>query len=167
MSLNDPKWIISRTIELLRHLPRLSGLHLIMDEALEEFNHLANCCSKLPSLRELGLRFYHSFPKEDFLDKLWGRNFNLPRINVAGKIIAANPNSTRLEMTHSLRVVKNIDLTQMLAYVPANYPLKLEHIYLSHSFRNLAALAPHIRSLTSIGLADSHILNELLRQACN
>jgi hypothetical protein len=161
---SDPKWIISRTIKLLRQLPQLSELFLCVDEALEEFNHLVNCCSKLHNLRKLGLRFYHYFPKENPLYMPLDPNFNLPRINTAGKIIAANPNLTHLEMTHSLGVVKNIDLTQMLAYVPAHLLLKLEHIYLSHSFRNLTALVPHIRSLTSIGLADSGILNELLRQ---
>ena len=145
-------------------MPRLSELTLVMDEAVEEFNHLVNCCSKLHNLRKLGFRFYHYFPKQNPLYMPSDRNFNLPQINAAGKVIAANPNLTHLEMTHSLGDVKNIDLAQMLAYVPADHPLKLEHIYLSHSFHNLAALAPHIRSLTSIDLADSFVLNELLRQ---
>ncbi|KAF8343395.1 hypothetical protein F5887DRAFT_973734 [Amanita rubescens] len=161
--LNDPKWIISRTAKLLRRLPRLSELLLVMDEALEEFNYLVKCFSKLHNLRKLGFRFYHEFP-EGLLYRPPDLDFNLPRINAAGKIIAANSNLTHLEVTHSWPDVENIDLTQMLAYVPADYPLKLEHISLSHSFRNLAALAPHIRSLTSIDIADSRILNELLRQ---
>ena len=165
MHLNDPAWIISRTIKLLRQLPRLSELFFVMDEALEEFNHLVKCFSKLHNLRKLGFRFRHDFPQPNWLYTPSDRNFNLPRINTVGKIIAANSNLTHLEVTYSpASVVKNIDLAQMLAYVPADYPLKLEHISLSHSFRNLAALAPHIRSLTSIDLADPRVLNELLRQ---
>lgn len=164
MSLNDPKWIISRTFKLLRQLPRLSELLFVMDEALEEFNYLVNCFSKLHNLRKLGFRFFHHFPHPSLLHNPPDLDFNLPRINTAGKIIAANSNLTHLEVTHSSTNVENIDLAQMLGYVPAAHPLKLEHIYLSHSFRNLAALAPHIRSLTSIDLADCRILNELLRQ---
>jgi len=136
-----------------------------MDEAVEEFNHLVQCFSKLHNLHKLGFRFYHDFAAKHLLYKPSDLNFNLPRINAAGKIIAANSNLRHLEVTHSRGVVKNIDLAQMLAYVPADHPLKLEHICLSHSFRNLAALSPHIRSLTSIDLADSRVLNELLRQS--
>ena len=165
VSLNDSKWIISRTIKLLRQLPRLSELFLVMDEALEEFDHLVNCVSKLHNLRKLGFRFYHDFPERHLYYLYSDRNFNLPRINATGKIIAANSSLTHLEMTHSQHMVKNIDLAQILAYVPVDYPLKLEHICLSHSFRNLATLAPHIRSLTSIGLGDSRVLNELLRHS--
>ncbi len=53
----------------------------------------------------------------------------------------------------------------MLAYLPTDFPLKLEHICLSHSFHNLAALAPYIRTLTSISLGDPSMLSELLRQS--
>ncbi|KAF8334571.1 ankyrin repeat-containing domain protein [Amanita rubescens] len=165
VDLNDPKWIISRTAKILRQLPRLSELFLGMDEALEEFNHLVKCFSKLHNLRKLGFRFRHDFPQPNWLYTPSDRNFGLPRINEVGKIIAENSNLTHLEVTHSQADLgKNIDLAQMLAYVPADYPLKLEHVCLSHSFRNLAALAPHIRSLTSIDLADPRVLNELLRQ---
>ncbi|KAF8330658.1 hypothetical protein F5887DRAFT_1162863 [Amanita rubescens] len=155
--LDDPKWIMSRTIKLLQQLPRLNELFLIMDEALEELNHLVNCVSKLHNLRKLGFRFYHVFPDRSWFYAPRDPNFNF-RINAVGKIIAANPNLTHLELTHSsthLWVFQHIDLAQMLAYLPTNFPLKLEHICFSHHFHNLAALAPYIRTLTSVDLGES------------
>jgi hypothetical protein len=170
VSLNDSKWIISREIKLLQQLPRLSELFLVMDLALEELNHLVDCVSKLHNLQKLGFRFYHNPPPKGWFYVPSNTNHNFSRLNAVGMIIAANPNLTHLEVTYlhpnqRLLVFENIDLAQMLAYVPADFPLKLEHICLSHSVRNLAALAPYIRTLASVDLGNSSMLNELLRQS--
>ncbi|KAF8329609.1 hypothetical protein F5887DRAFT_1004422 [Amanita rubescens] len=170
VSLNDSKWIISRKIKLLQQFPRLSEVFLVMDLAMEELNHLVDCVSKLHNLRKLGFRFHHSSSPEGWFYRSSNSNHSLSRLNVAGMIIAANPNLTHLEVAYLYSnmwslVFENIDLAQMLAYVPADFPLKLEHICLSHSVRNLAALAPYIRTLASVDLGDSSMLNELLRQS--
>ncbi|KAF8331532.1 hypothetical protein F5887DRAFT_1286896, partial [Amanita rubescens] len=165
--LNDPKWIMSRTTKLLQQLPRLNELFLIMDEALEELNHLVNCISKLHNLRKLGFNFYHDFPDRSLFYTPRDPNFNF-RINAVGKIIAANPNLTHLELIHSstqLWVFQHIDLAQMLAYLPADSPLKLEHICFSHTFHNSAALAPYIRTLASVDLGNSSMLYHLRKQS--
>jgi hypothetical protein len=147
---------------LLQQLPRLDGLSLIINDSSKRFDHLVNCVSKLHNLRKLSFKFYH-----DDIDPSgsWSHTSCGPRINAVTKIIAANPNLTHLEVMHSpIEDDIEIDLAQMLRHVPADRPLKLEHFHLSHSFRNSAALAPHIRSLTSADLPDSEILEELLEQ---
>ena len=158
---------MSHTIKLLQQLPRLNELFLIMDEALE-LNHLVNCVSKLHNLRKLGFRFYHDYPVRRLFYPPRDPNFIHPEVSAVGKIIAANPNLTHLEVTYSstlMWIFHHIDLAQMLAYLPADFPLKLEHICLSHPFHNLAALAPYIRTLSSVDLGDSTMLNELLRRS--
>jgi len=157
---DDPNSIISRIVKLLQQLPRLDGLSLIINESSKWFDHLVNCVSKLHNLRKLSFKFYH----DDSFGS-WSRISCHPRINAVGKIIAANPNLTHLEVVHcQIADDIEIDLAQMLRHIPADRPLKLEHLYLSHSFRNSTALAPHIHSLTSTDLPDSDILKELLEQ---
>lgn len=153
--------MISCLVKLLQQLPRLDGLSLIIDESLKKFNHLVGCVSKLHNLRKLSLKFYHT---DSFGS--WTHIACNPRINAVGKIIAANPNLTHLEVRHSSLMADDteIDLAQMLGHVPDDRPLKLEHLHLSHAFRNSTALAPYIHSLTSTNLPNSNLLNELLEQ---
>jgi len=169
VSLNDSKWIISREIKLLQQLPRLSELFLVMDLALEELNHLVDCVSKLHNLQKLGFRFYHNPPPKGWFYVPSNTNHNFSRLNAVGMIIAANPNLTHLEVTYSSThfwIFQHVDLARMLAYLPADFPLKLEHLCLSHcTFHNLTALAPYIHTLASVDLDDSDMLHQLLRQS--
>ena len=150
--INPPKWIISRIVKLLEQLPRLSELTLIMNKRTKKFDHIVDCVAKLHNLRKLSFKF---------IDACYiGSSLTRPKINSVAKIIVANPN-----LTHLGAVCDNIeDLEQTLRHIPADHPLKLEHLCLSHPFHNLAALAPHISSLTSVNLANSDILKELLKQ---
>ncbi len=147
--IDRPKWIISRMVKLLQRLPRLCELSLIMNKCSKGFDHIVDCVAKLHNLRKLSFRFFYAHCVG-----------SRPKINSVAMIIAANPNLTHLELLYDdIR-----DLAQTLRHVPADRPLKLEYLRLSHSFRNSAALAPHISSLTFIDLADSDILKEMLRQ---
>lgn len=142
---------------MLRQLPQLEDLTLAMYETLEAFGHLVKCVSKLHNLRKLRFSFYYSRPGV-------GADYRSSRVNAIGKIIAANPNLKHLEVDQNWEA-SNLDFERMLKYVPADRPLKLEHIDLSHSCWNLAALIPHSRSLTSICIRDYRFLKYLLRNS--
>ncbi|KAF8326903.1 hypothetical protein F5887DRAFT_1013106 [Amanita rubescens] len=123
-----------------------------MNKSSKKFDHLVDCVAKLHNLRKLSFKFIYAH--------YIGTIFSRPKIYSVAKIIAANPNLTHLEV-----LCDDIkDLAQTLRHIPANRPLKLKHLRLSHPCRNSAALAPHISSLTSVNLADSDILKELLKQ---
>ncbi len=150
--IDHPKWIISRIVKLLQRLPRLCELTLIMNKCSKTFDHIVDCVAKLHNLRKLTFRFIYAH--------YVGTSFSRPKINSVGKIIAANPDLSHLEVLCD----NTRDLAQTLRHVPADRPLKLEHFRLSHPSRNPAAPAPHISSLTSVDLVDSGILQELLKQ---
>ena len=139
-------------VKLLQRLPRLRELSLIVNKWRKGFDHVVNYVAKLHNLRKLSIEFIYGL--------YGGVKVSRPTLNSVAMIIAANPNLTHLELSYD-----DIgDLAQMLQHVPADRPLKLEHLRLGHSFRNSAALAPHISSLTSIDLHNSKILKGLLRQ---
>ncbi|KAF8326895.1 hypothetical protein F5887DRAFT_1013061, partial [Amanita rubescens] len=123
-----------------------------MNKWTKKFDHIVDCVAKLHNLRKLSFQFIHA--------QYIGTSSTRPKINSVAKIIAANPNLTHLEVVGD--DIK--DLAQTLKHVPADRPLKLEHLCLSHPFRNSAALTPHITSLTSVNLSDSDILKELFKQ---
>ena len=158
--MDRPKWIISRIVKLLRQLPRLCALSLIINKSSKRFEHLIDCVAKLHNLRKLSIKF------------IFGRYVRTcPKINSIVKIIAANPNLTHLELLYDEAFLDeefygdSIEyLAQTLRHVPADRPLKLEHLRISPCFYNSAALAPHIASLTSIDIENSNILNEFLKQ---
>ena len=146
LGIDYPKWIISRMVKLLQRLPRLCELSLVMNKRSKLFDHLVDCFAKLHNLHKLSFRFVFV-----------GTN---SKINSIAKIIAANPNLTHLEVIYD----DVQDLAQTFKHVPADRPLKLEHLRLYRSFYNAAALAPHISCLTSIDIADSELLSEFLKQ---
>ena len=146
LGIDPPKWIISRMVKLLQRLPRLCELSLIMNKWLKLFDHLVVCIAKLHNLRKLNFSFIYA-----------SIDSSRSKINSVAKIIAANPNLTHLEVLYD-------DVVQMFEHVPADRPLKIEHLRLYRSFYNSVALAPHISSLTSIDIADSELLKGLLKQ---
>jgi hypothetical protein len=153
---DHPMWLISRIAKLLRRLPRLCEFSLIMYKSSKEFHHLVGCVVKFHNLRKLS---FNSIRPDT------GTSFSV------AKIIAANPNLTHLEVFYDAALFDEIlyddpseYLAHTLRHLPADPPLKLEHLRLSRCFHNLAALAPHISSLTSIDIANSEILNEFLKQ---
>ncbi len=148
---------MSRTVKVLQQLPQLNELTLFMYETLEKFSHLVKCVSKLHNLRRLKFKFYYPRP-------LVGDDYRSPHLNAIGKIIAANPNLTHLEVSQC-QAADNLNFGRMLRYIPTDRPLKLEHISVSHSCWNLGALIPHIRSLTSVYLPDSRVLKKLLPES--
>ncbi|KAF8344983.1 hypothetical protein F5887DRAFT_1074901 [Amanita rubescens] len=153
----DRKWTMSRTVKVLQQLPQLNELTLDMYETLDKFSHLVKCVSKLHHLHKLKFKFYYPRP-------LCGDDYRSPHVNAIGKIIAANPNLTHLEVAQCTGA-NNLDFGRMLRYIPADRPLKLEHISISHSCWHLAGLIPHIRSLTSVYLPDSRLLKKLLPES--
>ena len=156
LGIDPPNWIISRVVKLLQRLPRLCELTLIMNKCSKGFDYLVDCVAELHNLRSLSFKFIYAH----YVDTDCTRtNCTHAKMNSVARIIAANPNLKHLEVLYD----DIQDLALMLKHVPADRPLKLEHLRLSRSFCNSAALAPHIFSLTSIDLADSNILKELLK----
>ena len=153
LGIDPPKWIISRIVKLLQRLPQLCELTLIINKCSKGFDHLVDCVAKLHNLRKLSFKFIYAH----YVDI----NCTHAKVNSVAKIIAANPNLKHLEVLYD----DIQDLALMLRHIPADRPLKLEHLRLSRSFCNSAALVPHIFSLTSIDLADSYILKELLKHS--
>ena len=120
-----------------------------MEKCSKGYDHLVDCAAKLHNLRRLSIK----------LNSLC--NFEAhPEINSVAKIIAANPKLTHLEVSYG----NNQDLAETLRHLPADPPLKLEHLGLSQCLHSPVALAPHISSLTSIDIVNSNILDELLKQ---
>ena len=153
-----PQWIISRIVKLLQKLPRLCELSLIMERFSKQSDHLLDCIAKLRNLRKLSIKF--------ILSRYLGTNSSCSKFNSIVKIIAKNPIITHLEVVYDSVIYdhKIEYLAQTPRHVPADRPMKLEHLRIPPSFYNSAALAPHISSLTSIDIDNSDILNELLKQ---
>ncbi len=94
------------------------------------------------------------------------KRFDTPReyeIDKLGKIIAANPDLTHLDLVHFSRA-ESYSLTDLFRHVPSDRPLKLEHLGISEVFHASFAIMPHIRSLTSCNFSDSQFLEPLLAQ---
>ncbi len=151
----DPKWLLSRSVKLLLRIPQLEELALVIDERSNNLNSLAQSLSQLHTLRKLELDF--RFRK----DKLGSpRNYEIHKF---GKVIAANPNLTHLKLKNS-GTGDNSDLSRMFSYVPADRPLKLEHLTLSGLFFGEEGITPHICSLTSFHLSNGVYLRLLLAE---
>ncbi|KAK2462662.1 hypothetical protein APHAL10511_005395 [Amanita phalloides] len=152
---SDPKWIISSTIKLLQQLPQLNELILRINEDFREMGSFTHHVSKLHNLRKLGIKFHYLRRKVN-VDRDLG-------INRIGRIMAANPNLTHFDLAQGDNG-QNIDLSSIFGHVPADRPLKLEHIGMYGSFEHPVAIVPHIRSLSSFHFADSEYTNVLLAE---
>lgn len=151
----DPKWLLSRSVKLLLRIPQLEELSLVIDERSNNLDSLAQSLSHLHALRKLELDFRFRN------DKLGSpRNYEIHKF---GKVIAANPSLTHLKLKNS-GTGDNADLSRMFGHVPADRPLKLEHITLSGLFFGEEAIVPHIRSLTSFHLSNGVYLRLLLAE---
>ena len=87
-------------------------------------------------------------PRENQIDKL-------------GKIIAANPDLTHLDLSY-FSSAESSSLTDLFRHVPSDRPLKLEHLGISNVSESSFAFMPHIRSLTSCKFSKSQLLEPLL-----
>lgn len=150
----DPKWVLSHTVNLILQFPELDELILVIDEELEEYDYLIERFCQIHKLRKLKivLKFFGRYrysPREDDIDKL-------------GKIIAANPDLTHL-VIDKFSGGRPLSLFHILRYVHS--PLKLEHLsILSTHFEGSFAIVPHIHSLTSCNFSDSQFLVTLLAE---
>jgi hypothetical protein len=124
----------------------------------QDLSHIFECFSKLYNLRKLRIEVH----------QLTG-GLNLPnpnnRTNDLGKVLGANLNLTHFELLQDYR--SGVNFSTIFGQVPASSPLKLEHFGIRDtiSYKDLRAIIPHIRSLTSIHLACSFSLqnSELIR----
>lgn len=127
----------------------------MIDERSHNLDYLTKSLSELRHLRKLELDFRF---RED--KAISPRNYEIHKF---GKVIAANPNLTHLILKNS-GTGDNANLSCMLSYVPADRPLRLEHISLSGLFFGEEAIGPHIRSLTSFHLSHGVYLQVLLAE---
>ena len=150
----DPKWVLSHTVNLILQFPKLDELTLVIDEELEEYDYFIERICQIHQLRKLKIVLkwfgrYRYSPREDDIDKL-------------GKIIAANPDLTHL-VIDKFSCGRPHSLFHILRYVHS--PLKLEHLsILSTHFEGSSATVPHIHSLTSCKFSDSQFLEALLAE---
>ena len=148
----DPKWVISHTVELILQFPKLDELTLVIDEELEEYDYFIERICEIHTLRKLKIVLiffnkYRNSPREHDIDKL-------------GKIIAANPDLTHLVL-HKFSGARSYSLSDVFRYV--HTPLKLEHLSILSSFFEVSsAIDPHIHSLTSCNFDNSLFLAVLL-----
>ncbi|KAF8346544.1 hypothetical protein F5887DRAFT_959632 [Amanita rubescens] len=151
----DPKWVLSHTVKLFLQFAELEELSLDIDQEHYEYNYLIGCVCKLHKLRKLKITLRYTLtrfemPRENQIDKL-------------GKIIAANPDLTHLDLAY-FSSAESYSLTDLFRHVPSDRPLKLEHLGISDVFEPSFAFMPHIRSLTSCKFSNSQLLEPLLAQ---
>ncbi|KAK2462661.1 hypothetical protein APHAL10511_005394 [Amanita phalloides] len=149
----DPKWLLRRTAKLLIRTTQLNELVLVIDERSRKLDYLVDCLAELGSLRKLEVDFRF---RKDKLDS--PRNYDIHKF---GKLIAANPNLTHLRLKNS-GTGDNANLSLMLRYIPADRPLKLEHLSISGLFFGEEAIVPHIQSLISFHFSHGTYLRVLL-----
>ncbi|KAK2464942.1 hypothetical protein APHAL10511_003018, partial [Amanita phalloides] len=148
----DPKWTTTCTVKALLHFPRLDELVLSIDVGVLSVDYLVDSLCKLRNLRKLGVHFeYNHFGGEPNAMRKFG------------KLIAANPHLTRLELARR-DPYPDFTLYDLLKFLPADPPLKLEHFGLGSGFEPSAALIPHIRSLTSCYFTESRLLEILFAE---
>lgn len=114
---------------------------------------MIECVSKLHKLRKLKITLHYT-----------RRRFDIPReyeVDKLGKIIAANPDLTHLDLVHFSRA-ESYSLTDLFRHVPLDRPLKLEHLGISEVFQTSFTIIPHIRSMTSCNFSNSQFLEPLL-----
>jgi hypothetical protein len=100
----------------------------------QDLGYIFKCLSKLRNLRKLRVEI----PKRHKPNPLDG----------LGQVIGANLNLTHLELF--LHDYSQVSCSEIFGHVPADSPLKLEHISISNSFSDVQTIIPHIRFLTSI-----------------
>ena len=136
-------------------MPQLDELTLVIDERSHNLDYLTKSLSELHHLRKLELDFRF---REDKVTS--PRNYEIDKF---GKVLAANPDLTHLKLKNS-GTGDNANLARMFSYIPADRPLRLEHISLSGLFFGEEAIAPHIRSLASFHLSHGVYLQVLLAE---
>ena len=106
----------------------------------QDLSYIFKCLSNFHNLRRL---------KVEVLNRWYPNNWPNP-LNDLGKAIGANLNLTHLELF--LNELTHVSCSAIFGHVPADSPLKLEHLSISDSFSDFEAIVPHIRFLTSINL---------------
>ncbi|KAF8345001.1 hypothetical protein F5887DRAFT_968937 [Amanita rubescens] len=131
-----PNWIMPNTAKLLLKFHQLSELVLVADYS-QDLGYIFKCLSKLRNLRKLRVEI----PKRNKPNPFDG----------LGQVIGANLNLTHLELF--LHDYTQVSCSEIFGHVPADSPLKLEHISISNNFSDVQAIVPHIRFLTSINFS--------------
>jgi len=134
---------MSNTVKLLLEFHQLSELVLLIDHD-QDLSYIFKCLSKLHNLRRLRVKVFYGY---------WYHNRPNP-LNDLGKVIGANLNLTHLELF--LNKFTHVSCSAIFGHVPADSPLKLEHLSISDSFTDIEAIVPHIRFLTSINFYASY-----------
>ncbi|KAF8625132.1 hypothetical protein AX17_006911 [Amanita inopinata Kibby_2008] len=136
-------WLISRTVKLFMSLPNLTELELTITHEKHNTNshYFATQLAQLRNLRKLSLyvicatfRYPHSGVLDPFR-KVIASNLKLTHLYLGGCRDYDHPSG---------------DFSLLMGDVPADHPLKLEHLCLYSNLINPDSLLPHIRSLKSL-----------------
>ncbi|KAK2464623.1 hypothetical protein APHAL10511_003316 [Amanita phalloides] len=145
----EPKWMARFTVELLLQLPQLDELVLTVKMDHLYFEHVFNPLCKLHNLRKLKIYLPSS-----------SEMARSSQITCVGQFVAGNPNLTHLDVCLN----SQLTIVELLGFVPADQPLKLQHIGIRWLRSVPAAVAPHIRSLVSVYFGASGCLDLFLAE---